>query len=313
MKKKKIFLFLILVFIFIPVKDIYAKKIEILYKVENYPITNKDIAKEINYLIMLNNELKSIDEKELIQYATKSIIKEKIKKNEIEKYYNVNYNSDAVNFFIEDLRKKLGINSQSDFEKYLANYQIDFEELRSKFIIEQTWNKMIISIYEERILIDEKKISEKLEKSIKEKSNQKSYNISEIVFFEKNVEDFKKKYDEIIISIEKLGFEKTAAIYSISNTANENGRIGWVNQSQLSKKILNELQELPIGSFTRPINTAGGALLLYLNDTKEVLIENIDKELELSNIITAEKNRQLNEFSIIHYKKTEKKSYVKKF
>ena len=51
---------------------------------------------------------------------------------------------------------------------------------------------MIISIYEERILIDEKKISEKLEKSIKEKSNQKSYNISEIVFFEKNVEDFKK-------------------------------------------------------------------------------------------------------------------------
>ena len=35
-------------------------------------------------------------------------------------------------------------------------------------------------------------------------------------------------------------------------------------------------------------STAGGALLLYLNDTKEVLIENIVK-LELSNIITAEK------------------------
>ena len=70
---------------------------------------------------------------------------------------------------------------------------------------------------------------------------------------------------------------------------------------------------MQIGSFTRPINTAGGALLLYLNDKKEVLVENIDKELELSNIITAEKNRQLNEFSIIHYKKTEKKSYVKKF
>ena len=33
--------------------------------------------------------------------------------------------------------------------------EIDLKELRSKFIIEQTWNKMIISIYEERILIDE--------------------------------------------------------------------------------------------------------------------------------------------------------------
>ena len=96
-----------------------------------------------------------------------------------------------MNFFIEDLRKKLSINTQKEFKEYLANYEIDLKELRSKFIIEQTWNKMIISIYEERILIDEK-ISEKLEKSIKEKRNQKSYNISEIVFLEKNVEDFKK-------------------------------------------------------------------------------------------------------------------------
>ena len=39
--------------------------------------------------------------------------------------------------FYRRFKKKLGINSQSDFEKYLANYQIDFEELRSKFIIEQ--------------------------------------------------------------------------------------------------------------------------------------------------------------------------------
>ena len=36
----------------------------------------EDIAKEINYLIMLNKDLKNISEKELIQYATKSIIKE---------------------------------------------------------------------------------------------------------------------------------------------------------------------------------------------------------------------------------------------
>ena len=275
------------------------KLIWIKYKVNDDLITNYDIFKEKQYLKALNNDLEALAEDQLIKIAENSLIKEKIKKNEIEKYYNVNYNSDSVNFFIEDLRKKLSINTQKEFKEYLANYEIDLKELRSKFIIEQTWNKMIISIYEERILIDEKKISEKLEKSIMEKRNQKSYNISEIVFLEKNVEDFKKKYDEIIISIEKFGFEKTAAIHSISDTANENGRIGWVNQNQLSKKILNELQELQIGSFTRPINTVGGALLLYLNDKKEVLVENIDKELELSNIITAEKNRQLNEFSII--------------
>ena len=213
------------------------KLIWIKYKVNDDLITNYDIFKEKQYLKALNNDLETLAEDQLIKIAENSLIKEKIKKNEIDKYYNVNYNSDSVNFFIEDLRKKLSINTQKEFKEYLANYEIDLKELRSKFIIEQTWNKMIISIYEERILIDEKKISEKLEKSIKEKRNQKSYNISEIVFLEKNVEDF-KKYDEIIISIEKFGFEKTAAIHSISDTANENGRIGWVNQNQLSKKFL---------------------------------------------------------------------------
>ena len=37
-----------------------------------------------------------------------------------------------------------------------------------------------------------------------------------------------------------------------------------------------------------------------------------DKDLELSNMIKNEKNRQLNEYSIIHFKKVEQKSYVKK-
>ena len=86
MFKIKIFIFLILIFSFLK-NNLLAKKIEILYKVENYPITNKDIEKEINYLIMLNQELKKIDNKELIQYATKSIIKEKVKKNEILKNF----------------------------------------------------------------------------------------------------------------------------------------------------------------------------------------------------------------------------------
>jgi hypothetical protein len=43
------------------------------------------------------------------------------------------------------------------------------------------------------------------------------------------------------------------------------------------------------------------------------LVEDIDRELELSKIINAEKTRQLNQFSIVHFKKVENKSYVKNF
>ena len=95
MFKIKIFIFLILIFGFLT-NNLLAKKIEILYKVENHPITNKDVAKEINYLLMLNDQLKTIEKEELIQYATKSIIKEKVKKNEILKNFKFGGNEEFI-------------------------------------------------------------------------------------------------------------------------------------------------------------------------------------------------------------------------
>lgn len=284
------------------------------YKVNEDLITNYDILKETQYLKVLNNDLFStLNNNQINEIAENSLIREKIKKYEIEKYYEVNYQAESANFFVNDLRNKLGIQNQSDFEDYLSDYGLTIQEIKTKFVIEQTWNKMILTIYKDRILIDEKKISKTLEQLINEKKKQKSFNLSEIVFSEKNKDDFKRKYDEIISSIEKFGFEKTALIFSISNTSSLDGKIGWINQNQLSKNILKELEKIEIGSYTKPINNAGGALILRLNDIKEISPEDLDKERELSNIINAEKNRQLNEFSIIHYKKTENKSYVKKF
>ena len=158
-----------------------------------------------------------------------------------------------------------------------------------------------------------KKITETLEKLIDDKKNQKSYELYEIVFSENNKQNFDQKYKKILLSIKDIGFKQTASIYSISSTANLGGKIGWVNQNQLSKKFLDNLTSLEIGSFTEPINSGGGSIIIMINDIKEVSVENIDKEIELSKLISAEKNRQLNEFSIIHFKKIENKSYVKKF
>jgi len=172
---------------------------------------------------------------------------------------------------------------------------------------------LILDIYQSSILIDKEKISKTLEKIITEKKTQKSFELNEIVFSEKNNEDFLKKYNRIIVDIENFGFEKAAAIHSISNTANSGGNIGWVNQSQLSEKINNAVVSLELGNYTKPINSAGGSIILQLKNIKDILVEDIDKELELSRIINTEKNRQLNEFSIIHFKKIENNNYVKEF
>ena len=308
-------IYLIFLFLFLIYSQISANEQSIVlkYKVNNDLITNYDIAKEAKYLAALNPELQDIDQNQLLDIGKKSLIREKIKKYELEKYYEINYETTAVDGYIENFKKRLGFENNSNFETYLINYETNIDEIKKKLIIELTWNKMILEFYQDSILIDEKKISETLEKTIKEKKIQKSFELNEIIFSEKNNEEFLKKYKKIVIDIENLGFEKAAAIHSISGTANVGGDIGWVSQNQLTEKINNEIKNLDLGNYTKPINTAGGSIILQLKNIKNILVEDIDRELELSKIINAEKTRQLNQFSMVHFKKVENKSYVKNF
>ena len=289
------------------------KKIELKFKVNDDLITNYDIIRETKYLKALNKKLETLDQDTIYEIAKNSLIREKIKQYEVEKFYTVNYSSETVNAYLDNFMENLNISSLPDFENYLEDFETSIEEIRRKLVIEQTWNKLIFDIYKTRILVNEKKITETLEKLIDDKKNQKSYELYEIVFSENNKQNFDQKYKKILLSIKDIGFKQTASIYSISSTANLGGKIGWVNQNQLSKKFLDNLTSLEIGSFTEPINSGGGSIIIMINDIKEVSVENIDKEIELSKLISAEKNRQLNEFSIIHFKKIENKSYVKKF
>ena len=80
----------------------------------------------------------------------------------------------------------------------------------------------------------------------------------------------------------------------------------------MSEKIYDQIKNLKVNQLTKPITTPGGILILKVNEIKDTPNDKIDKELELSKITQAEKNRQLNEYSVIHFRKIENKSYVKK-
>ena len=166
MFKIKIFIFFILIFGFLT-NSLYAKKIEILYKVENLPITNKDVAKEINYLLMLNAQLKTIEKKELIQYATKSIIKEKVKKNEILKNFEFGGNEQFIERQVNSLRKNLNLD-EIEFESLLNSLDISKSYLEEKIEIELMWNKLIYTIYKDKVVINKVDIEKKNKKRFRE-------------------------------------------------------------------------------------------------------------------------------------------------
>ncbi len=312
---KKIFVYVIIIYLKIIVNSI-SSEIKILYKINDSIITNHDILEEINYLVSLNKNLSQLNNEQLSSNAERSLIREIIKRDEIKKFYEINYNealkSEKIDIIIKNFRVNMGFNSSQEFEDYLKNRDINLIELKKKFIIEQLWNQLVFEKYRKFVKIDKKKIDSELEELIKNNLEILSFNLSEIIFFEKNKDAIEKKIQEITTSIKTIGFKDAAVIHSISETAKLGGEIGWINENQMPKKIFFAIKDLKIGEFSKPIITPGGIILLKINNKKSVSAK-VDKKKEMDRLISYERDRILNEYSIIYYKEVENKAYVEKF
>ena len=142
-KKKLIFIF-ILVF---SLND-YSIENKILIKVDNEIIKSVDIFKETQYLIAINKGIQELPKNKVFEIAKNSLIKKKIKKNEISKYINdINLEEKYTNQLIKSHALKLGFNSINDFKNHLKNFDIKIETVKKRMTNEILWNELIISKY----------------------------------------------------------------------------------------------------------------------------------------------------------------------
>jgi len=282
----------------------------IVTKVDNEIITNVDIVHEANYMIALNNDLKKIDKKSLVNLARESLVREKIKKIEILKNESSLTVNDAIlEGIIQNYYNKLKLESLSEFKDYLASYNLKLQDIKEKLIIEILWNKRVYYNYKNLLNIDVEKLKKQVDENKDNNNEIKKYLLSEILFSIENRNDFEKKNNEIREKIEKNGFKTAANIYSISNTANFGGRIGLVAENRLSKKIINEIKSIKKGQVTKTIDVTNGFLILKLED---IIVEKFDKDLktELDNLIRFETDKQLNQFSIVYFNKLKLNSKI---
>ena len=305
---KKIFIFVAIINL-LSSTLIAEDRYEIVVSIDNKVITNFDIQKEINYLLALNPSLNNLPKKQIYEIAKESLVREEIKEKEILKYYNINYKDPELSLLIENIYNRLNIANENEFNKYLSNFDLSIEIISAKLAIEKAWNRLIFEKFNQFINLDELRLKKELEKNLSQPQTQNRYLISEIIFQSKD----DKEYQEILRNIKKTikenSFETAASIYSISDSSKNGGKIGWVNKNEISDTIYNVLNKISIGEFTQPIKIASGFLIIYLNDIKKEEQEfNVDEELK--KMIISEKNRQLNEFSIIHFKKIEQQIFI---
>ena len=279
---------------------------KILFKVENEIITSLDIFNELRYLETINEQFKNTEKKQAFEIAKKSLIREKIKEIELKKIIKTimleerYLNSVIINYF-----KQLEIKSISDFEKYFNSIDIDPELIKQKITIEVLWNDLIYSKYNQRVKIDKKAVVKNLKKSDK----QMEYLLSEIVFNTNENEKLEEKYNLIQNKIQKTNFSETALTYSISDTANKGGKLDWIKETAVSKKILDILQNIDVGNHSEPIVIPGGFLILKINEVREVNID-LNLEEEIESVIRKKTNEQLNQFSNMYFNKIQKNTNI---
>jgi len=301
MKSKKILSFVVILLILQNFSSNAENDIFIAYKIENEIITNIDIKNETKYLIALNNQLKNIDKNKILIIATESIVKEKIKEIELLRYYKLNQKNPYLKKIIKDFYLKLNLNNETEFENYLTKYDLTIKDVLRKIEIETVWNQLILEKYKNQINIDVEKLKKKI--SNKKISKKKiSYLLSEIVFEKKNNQSLNEIVKKIDLSINEIGFENTANLYSISDSAKFGGKIGWIEKENLMKKISDSVSKLKVGNHTKPIQVGSNFLVIKLQDIKENLMK-IDEDKELKKFIAYEQNRQLDQFSKVYFNK----------
>ena len=300
---KKIQLILIFCFLLINFlnNDLYASII-IKVKVNDEIITNIDLEKEAEYLKILNPGLNQLNNNKVLELAKISLVNEIIKEKEIIKFVDINKNNEFVEEYLKNLYSKLNYNSEKEFINELDskdNYSIN--EIKEKIKLELLWNELIYNKYNQQVKIDKKKLIEKIN-NIKNE-NQKEYLLSEIIFKKKKDESLENLVNQIKLSINDIGFNNTANIYSISESSKFGGKLGWVNENSLSNLISDKLSMLKETEYTDLIKIGNSYLLLKIDQIKVSEIK-IDKQKELNKLIQLETNKQLNQFSIIYFNKS---------
>ena len=302
--KLKLSNFCVLLLFFLINADIVNSELKsnIIATVDNQIITSYELKNKIKTNIILNNEeLNQENINKLKSASLKNLINSRLKKKEL---INANLLNDKINTdeFVSRISKNYADNLE-DFKKMFEINNLSYDFYEEEIKIELAWQKLIFSIYGNKVKIDEKEVNEELKKIVDNQKNLIEYKLSELEIQITKDKEINQTINEIQNLIKKEGFENTAIKYSVSLTAMDSGSLGWVNAKSLSDKILNIVNNLKIGGVSEPIFQSETILFIKLNDKKKLDLNKINIVEIKNKIINQKQNEVLNLFSSSHLSK----------
>jgi len=206
---------------------------------------------------------------------------------------------------------RYNVQDEGQFKSLLTKNNISFEGLLTKMKYEGLWNELIYMKYNNSVKIDKEKTRKELILKISNKKKYE-YNLSEILFDIDKNEKLISKHAKIVNTIREKDFKTAASKYSISSSSDIGGELGWIKETMLSNNLNKILGNMKKNQITKPIKYPNGYLLLKINDKKEMK-DVVDIEKELNDLISYERDKQLNQFSLLYYKKLKQNTKISEY
>ena len=216
-------------------------------KINNIIITKPEIINHYNFLLKTQKYWGKNFEVITTKTAIDDIIEYEILKKHADKI-KINLTDEEINYFLNIFTEKYFKNSQN-FQNFLQKNQLNIENFKKRIWQDVLWQKIINEIIKPRINVSIFEINEWIEK---EKITQKNYRyllqdyilenaniINEIQNLKSQLDN--KKYTKFL--------EKYFNFFADKKAENLN----WFWSFELSETILQEIQDLKINEYSKPI------------------------------------------------------------
>ena len=239
--------------------------------------------------------------------ALDSLLINEIKKIELSKY-PIKINQKQLDAYIS----RISASNVNELKNKFNQNNIDFDLYIDEIKTDLKWQNFIFSKYSNRINIDESIINAEIEKVLSNQESIEEFNLSEIEISLESLDEnlIKKKVLEINEKITNQGFEKVAITHSVSSSSNNKGNLGWINSKSLSKKILDIVRKMNIGSVSEPIVQQNNLIFLKLNKKRSTDPKKINKEILKKKVLNEKKNELFNLYSRSYLSKLKNNSLI---
>jgi len=241
--------------------------IEIVAKVNGKPITNYDLAQRVNFLVAVTNmQLTDSNRQRVENDALQMLIDEKLKL-EAAQQTDPSIATRSLSMARELVDSSFQQNGKSGTE-ILRELQLDTAAVQQKFVTDLAWASFIQAKFSMKLGDIDAKVDTELER-MKDNASQPQLRISELVLVPEPNRPLQQTImlaDEIVAAISQgANFNAIAQQYSVSGSAQNGGRIGWVFVNQLPKDVVAALAKINVGEVTPPVQR-DGAVFLFQKD-----------------------------------------------